>query len=111
MIVCGWTRYPPPATIATLSWYPHQLHYVGNSDFDYFDFLESWWTSSEREMVVLEHDIVPQRELIEEMLDCDRVWCAALYPFEEKWLFGLGLTKFSLPLRQAFPTSSARSLT
>lgn len=104
MIVVGFTHELPAATQATLSWYPHQLKYVGNSDSDYFDLLEAWWASHERELVIVEHDIVPQKELIDEMLDCPRPWCAAMYPFEEKWLFGLGLTKFSLGIRQAMPT-------
>lgn len=103
MIIVGWTRYPPAATIATLTGYAHRLQYVGNSDSDYFDFLAAWWASGEREIVTVEHDIVPQPELIDEMLDCDRAWCAAMYPFEEHWLFGLGCTKFSLEIRQAMP--------
>ena len=55
-------------------------------------------------MVVLEHDIIPQRELIEEMLNCERVWCSAVYQWEGgTTLQGLGLCKFSLPIRKAVP--------
>ena len=104
MIICGWTRYPPPATIAALSWYPHQLQYVGDRDDAYFDFLQQWWTSQEREIVTVEHDIVPQRELIEEMLNCERAWCSAIYQWEGgATLQGLGLCKFSLSIRRAVP--------
>lgn len=103
MIVCAWTRYPSPAALAVLSWYSHRLHYVGATDSDYFDFLAGWWASGEREIITLEHDIVPRRELIDEMRDCPRAWCGAMYPFEGTKLFGLGLTKFALEIRQALP--------
>ena len=53
--------------------------------------------------MILEHDIVPAPELIDEMLDCPRQWCAAMYPFEGTKLFGLGLTKFNIEMRKRLP--------
>lgn len=103
MIVCGWTRYPAPETLKAISKWPFTLAYVGGSETDYFDLLSHWWPSPEQEIVTVEHDIVPSPELIQEMLDCPRSWCAALYPFEQRALFGLGLTKFSLTIRRSLP--------
>lgn len=103
MIICGYTHELPAETLAVLKDFEHVLVDVSDSDHAYFDLLESWWTSTVLEMVTLEHDIIPKPQLLREILDCPRAWCAAMYPFEEHWLFGLGLAKFSLPVRQAMP--------
>lgn len=103
MIVCGWTRYPSPQTLAAISAFPFTLADVCSSDEAYHELLSAWWSSTEQDLIVCEHDIEPSVELIQELLDCPRPWCAALYSFEERWLIGLGLTKFNLRIRTAVP--------
>lgn len=103
MIVVGFTKPLSQATLDTLSLFPHQLTDVSGSDSDYFELLRSWWVSSEEDVITLEHDIEPQPQLIQELLDCHRPWCAALYDFENRHLFGLGLTKFNRVVRASVP--------
>ena len=103
MIVVGFTKPLSQDTLDALDAFPHVLTDVSGSDDAYFELLRSWWVSTEEDVVTLEHDIEPRPELIQELLDCHRPWCAALYDFEQRHLYGLGLTKFNRRIRAAVP--------
>ncbi len=103
MIVVGYAHEIAPETKAALEGFEYVLAYVGDRDDAYFDLLQAWWVSNEWDVITLEHDIIPKPELLQELIDCPRAWCACLYPFEEHWLYGLGLTKFNLEMRQHLP--------
>ena len=103
MIVVGYTHELPEELSTTLLEFPHLLAYVGHSDTAYWDLLQACWVSTDPEMVVIEHDIGVKPEAIRDLLNCPQAWCAAMYPFEAGEIFGLGLTKFELAIRQAVP--------
>jgi hypothetical protein len=103
VIVVGYARPLSKVTLDTLSLFPHQLKDVSGSDDAYFDLLQAWWASSEEDLIILEHDIEPTPEFVQEILDCHRLWCAAMYTFEDRYLYGLGLTKFNRRVRAAVP--------
>lgn len=99
-IVVGWTRYPSPEAIQAISEWPFTLAYVGADESAYFALLSHWWKSDVRNLVILEHDIIPKREIVREIIDCPREWCPVMYAFEQHWLYGLGLVKFGLEMRR-----------
>lgn len=103
MIVVGFTHELPEELSTTLLEFPHTLSDVSGSETLYFEVLSSWWSSTESELIIIEHDIGVQPEGIRDLLNCGQEWCAALYPFEGSEIFGLGLTKFSREIRQAVP--------
>ena len=103
MILVGYTHEIPEELSTTLLEFPHVLAYVGQSDEEYWELLNAWWASTEPDIVTVEHDIAVKPEGIRDLLHCPHWWCAAVYPFEDSEIFGLGCTKFSLPIREAVP--------
>jgi hypothetical protein len=103
VIVIGWTHEIPEETSAAILGFPHVLADVSGGETFYFNLLASWWASTEPDVLVIEHDIVVDEAAIHDLLDCPYPWCPAWYPFEGGEIYGLGCTKFSLPIRQAVP--------
>lgn len=108
MIIVPFTHEIPEATSVALFDYPHVLAYVGDSDTAYWELLAAWWASTEPDVLIIEHDIEVSAAGIKMLLDCEHSWCPAWYPFEGSEIYGLGLTKLSLPLRLAVPDAMER---
>lgn len=108
MIIVPFTKEIPEETSIALFDFPHRLADVSGSDTAYFEVLSSWWSSSEPDIVIIEHDIGAGAASIRALLECPQSWCASWYPFEGQEIYGLGFTKFSLPIRQAVPDALER---
>lgn len=108
MILLPFTREIPEATSIALLDFPHVLAFVGNSETAYWELLDLWWGSPEPDILIIEHDIVANAQSIQAMLACPESWCASWYPFEGSEIYGLGFTKFSLPIRLAVPDAIQR---
>ena len=103
MILLPFTKQPPAETLAAVAGLEHEQVFVGHSDTAYFELMSKWWKSDEPYIMTIEHDLKVPRKLIDEMLACQKVWCAAHYSFESGAIYGLGCTKFELPIRRAVP--------
>jgi len=103
VIVVGYTHPLPEELSITLLQFPHTVVDVGGNDTAYWEFLNSWWHSNRDPLTVIEHDIGCTPEGVRDLQLCPHWWCAAMYPFEGSEIFGLGLTKFSLAIREAVP--------
>lgn len=79
-----------------------EWRYVGGSDDAYWELLSELWRAGEG-FTIVEHDIVPSTETLDELTTCGADWCACQYPFEATMLYGLGATKFSADLTRRLP--------
>jgi hypothetical protein len=75
-------------------------------DYDYDKALKGVWGKGD--LIVLEQDVVPTLEMIQNLLGCDKPWC--IFEYEIRYMddknppftpqTGLGLTKFSSEAQQ-----------
>ena len=77
---------------------------MSGSDSAYWHELHSRWDGKE-DLVVVEHDMVPAYNVIDEMQSCGRKWCTSPYLIGGRLLIeqGLGCTRFSKELQQELP--------
>jgi hypothetical protein len=68
-------------------------HYVGDSDFDYWYLIVRLWEEGQP-FILVEHDIRPATEQIDELAECPESLCAFEYPYKGSQLWSLGCTKF-----------------
>lgn len=66
--------------------------------------LKDWWAQP-GDLVIVEQDMLPAPNVVQEMLKCDHDWCSSPYLIDKKLMInqGLGCVKFSERLRQAHP--------
>lgn len=78
--------------------------YVDTSDDDeaYWRLLDRLW-SARRTFVLLEHDIVPDRETLQTILNCPHDWCGVPYPVGNLWGVFHGCTRYSAALIRRNP--------
>lgn len=73
------------------------------SDDSYWELLNERWVEGDT-FVVVEQDIVIERDTIEELTECDNDWCASPYRYRgHDDSFGLGCTKFGYRLIERHP--------
>jgi hypothetical protein len=71
---------------------------VGNDPQAYWRLLKRLWAGTS--FMVIEHDIVPTQDQIDELWDCPQEWCAAPYDMGEIETTALGFVRFGFPLLQ-----------
>lgn len=79
--------------------------YVGNSQEDYFNLLNSYWDKKQG-FILVEHDIIPWPGALNTFLNCPEPWCGFqyLYPPPKGYkILANGCTKFSKTLIDAVP--------
>jgi len=82
---------------AVMAWggdYTFQL-LAKNDDYAYARALMGWW-ETHQDLVVIEHDIVPDPGMIRGLLECPGLWCGHPYHVGDgRYTYGLGLCKIS----------------
>lgn len=79
--------------------------YVGNHPHSYYEVLQAQWAIG-RDFILLEHDVFPWPGALEQMSECNEVWCGHDYlypPIIRQFLLGIGCMKFSSKLIEKVP--------
>lgn len=69
----------------------------------YWQFWSDIWAAGESAIVV-EHDITPTIEAIQDLTVCSGLWCTQPYPYQGRNFHGLGCVKFSAELMAQTPS-------
>jgi hypothetical protein len=107
----------PEAAAALRSHVPGaRVAWTGDAPGQYWRELAAAWDDPAGDLLVIEQDICPHREVIPQLETCPRPWCEFRHslrgdPGTLTWL-GLGCDRFSAALRKAVPSSAilARAL-
>jgi hypothetical protein len=78
-----------------------ELRNVGSSDQSYWELLVELWRGET--FIVVEHDIVPTQEQLQEIWDCPEEWCSRPYRMGDIETTALGCTKFDSRLMRRMP--------
>jgi hypothetical protein len=84
---------------------PYDLIDVSNTDHDYFDLLSGLW-AERRDFLIVEHDMVPEPDMVEMMAFCSGWWCVNPYEsnaWGQRAERAFGFTRFRAELMAAEP--------
>jgi hypothetical protein len=104
LVVIPYTRPPvwPWPVAASMATRPRYVDVSGGED-TYWELLASLW-ADRQDVIVVEHDVTPDAEALDDLATCDRRWCAQPYPYlygRANW--GLACTKFTAAAMDAAP--------
>ncbi len=102
MIFCPWTQIAPETREFLDNCGPLvHYEYVGNDSLSYGRLIHKLW-ASKRAVIIIEHDVLPDKQAFLEMLDCDGDYCAIPYPWTTNIGPALGCTRFTADFRKTY---------
>lgn len=104
-ILCAYTDLRPETKQALDPWGPEYVD-VSSSPQAYWSAVRDRWTG-ERDLVIIEHDVVVHDQVMPEFAQCDRLWCTFPYPCAQGGQFetGAGCARYSKYLQRFIPAS------
>lgn len=104
LVVVPYTRPPawPWPDASKLVTRPRYVD-VSSSEDAYWQLLSSLWADGQ-DVVIVEHDVIPDADAIEDLLDCPEPWCAQPYPYVyDRLNWGLACTMFTATAMKRVP--------
>jgi len=105
-IICPFTSLRPETKAALEN---ESVIYVdvSSSENDYWGLLAAIW-QTQKGVILVEHDIVPQNGAISSLQECSYDWCGCPYLVGRNFVVDLGLTKFSPEIMKVYPDAIER---
>jgi hypothetical protein len=112
-VVCPYTpaglRPETAQALEGLGWAVDMVD-VSGSDEAYADLVEALWAAGQ-DFLLIEHDMLPDKAMVDKMDICGRWWCANPYPVnhQAEMIVGHGFVRYRAELLAALPDAASRA--